>query len=142
MSAARVLHLDDVARGLGWFSVALGLAEMLAPGRVARSVGLRRKRKLFRLYGIRETAAGIGLLVSGQRAPWLLARAGGDMLDIATLGGALRRRNPKLGVARSAMISVLLITALDVLGGVLLGMERRQHGPARDYSDRKGIRTP
>jgi hypothetical protein len=141
MSAGRVLHLDDVARGLGWFSVALGLAEMLAPGQVARSIGLGRKRKLFRLYGIRETAAGVGLLLSGQRAPWLLARAGGDMLDIATLWGALRRRNPRLGVARSAIASVLLITALDVLGGVLLSMERRRRQPVRDYSDRKGIRT-
>lgn len=141
MSTARLLHLDDVARGLGWFSVALGLAEMLAPGQVARSVGLGRKRKLFRLYGIRETAAGIGLLLSGQRAPWLLARAGGDLLDIATLRAALRRRNPRLGVARTAMASVLLITALDVLGGVLLGFERPRRGPVRDYSDRKGIRT-
>ncbi|MBV8455636.1 MAG: hypothetical protein JO122_03350 [Acetobacteraceae bacterium] len=114
---------------------------MLAPGQVARTIGLGRKRKLFRLYGIRETAVGIGLLLSGQRAPWLLARAGGDMLDIATLRGALRQRNPQLDVARSAMASVLLIAALDVLGGVLLGMERRRRGPARDYSDRKGIRT-
>jgi hypothetical protein len=57
-----------------------GLAEMLAPGQAARTIGLGRKRRLFRLYGIRETAAGIGLLLSGQRAPWLLARAGGDML--------------------------------------------------------------
>ena len=141
MSAARVLHLDDIARGLGWFSVALGLAEMLAPGQVARSIGLQRKRKLFRLYGIREMAAGVGLLLSGRRVPWLLARAGGDMLDVAALRGALRRRNPRRGVARSAMASVLLIAALDVLGGVLLGLERARHGPVRDYSDRKGIRT-
>ena len=140
MSAGRVLHLDDVARGLGWFSVALGLAEMLAPGQVARSIGLGRKRKLFRLYGIRETVAGIGLLLSVQRAPWLLARVGGDVLDVATLRRALRRRNPRLDVARSAMASVLLITALDVLGGVLLSMARKKRGPVRDYSDRKGIR--
>jgi hypothetical protein len=141
MSAGRILNLDDVARGLGWFSVALGLAEMLAPGQVARTIGLGRKRKLFRLYGIRETAVGIGLLLSGERAPWLLARVGGDMLDIVTLRRALRRPNPRLGVARSAMASVLLITALDVLSGVLLSMERRRRQPVRDYSDRKGIRT-
>lgn len=141
MSAVRVLNVDDLARGLGWFSIALGLAEMLAPGRVARTVGLRRRRKLLRLYGIRETAVGVGLLLSERRGPWLWARAGGDVLDIVSLRGALRQQNPRLGLARSAMISVLLITALDVLGGVLLNMEPIRRGPVRDYSDRRGIRT-
>jgi hypothetical protein len=40
--------------------------------------------------------------------------------------------DPKAGPCRGAMVAVLLTTALDVLGGAL---------PARDYSDRKGIRT-
>ena len=86
MSAGRVLHLDDVARGLGWFSVALGLAEMRHPGKWRGASGLGGSESCSGCMGIRETAAGVGLLLSGQRAPWLLARAGGDMLDIDTLG--------------------------------------------------------
>jgi hypothetical protein len=31
---------ERVATGLGWFSIGLGLAEILAPGKVGRAIGL------------------------------------------------------------------------------------------------------
>ncbi len=104
MNTPRILHLDDLARGLGWFSVSLGIAEVLAPGRLAHAVGLRRRRRLLRLYGMREIVTGIGLLLSHDPAPWLWVRTGGDVLDIATLRTALRRNNPRLSAARASMI--------------------------------------
>ena len=135
MNTRRILHLDDLARGLGWFSVSLGVAEVLAPGRLAQAIGLRRRRRLLRLYGMREIGAGIGLLLSRDPAPWLWARTGGDLLDIATLRTALRENNPHLGAARASMLSVLAVTALDVL----MHTGETGHAPTFDYSDRRGI---
>ena len=31
----------DMARGLGWFSIGLGVTELLAPGAITRPLGLR-----------------------------------------------------------------------------------------------------
>ena len=44
-----------LARGLGWFSISLGVAEVLAPRLISRLVGGRGDNlTLIRLYGIRE----------------------------------------------------------------------------------------
>jgi len=37
---------DRLARALGWFSIGLGVVEMMGPGRIARSLGLDHKRGL------------------------------------------------------------------------------------------------
>jgi len=51
-----------LARRLGWFSLALGAAEMLAPRRLNRVLGVRPNRDwLVRGFGARESAAGIGI---------------------------------------------------------------------------------
>ena len=63
-----------VARGLGWFSIALGVAELMAPRAVARATGMRRSDTLMRAYGLREIGAGIGLLTARDPTPWLWAR--------------------------------------------------------------------
>ncbi|HEX6010571.1 MAG TPA: hypothetical protein VFY87_01955 [Geminicoccaceae bacterium] len=47
---------DALARGLGWFSVALGVAEVAAPGRLARALGMegygpRLTTQLWRIEG-------------------------------------------------------------------------------------------
>ena len=44
------------ARGLGWFSIALGLAECLMPHAVARAVGMPGQERTVRAYGLREIA--------------------------------------------------------------------------------------
>jgi len=45
-----------LAKGLGWFSIGLGLAEFLAPHAMARLTGVPHPR-LLQLYGLREIAA-------------------------------------------------------------------------------------
>src|SRR3982750_2637825 len=50
-----------LARGLGWFSIGLGLAELLAPRGVARVAGVRGNTTLIRLFGLREIASGIAI---------------------------------------------------------------------------------
>lgn len=86
------MRVETIARGLGWFSLALGAAETLAPPRLNRALDLRRNRDgLLRVLGARKIAAGIGILATRRkRQPWLLARVAGDALDLAALGRAMK----------------------------------------------------
>src|SRR5690242_1747607 len=84
------MNPDRVARGLGWFSIGLGLAELLAPEGIARLVGSRNHKTLVRSYGIRELAAGIGILTRPSNpAPFVWSRVVGDLVDLASLGGTV-----------------------------------------------------
>lgn len=109
---------ERLANGLGWFSVGLGLAELITPGVVANLIGVRdegRTRGLLRFYGLREMAAGVGILSQPQTAEWLWGRVAGDVLDLATLGSAFTSENSdktRVGIATAA---VLAVTALDVM---------------------------
>ena len=55
---------DRLARGLGWFSLALGAVELMAPGHITRTLGLEGKEALVRAYGAREVASGAQLKMS------------------------------------------------------------------------------
>jgi hypothetical protein len=88
-----------LARGLGWFSLALGAAELLAPDLIAEGTGVR-DRRLMRLVGLREAICGIGILTTTRPGKWLWARSAGDLLDLAALGEtALRPRRRGVGTA-------------------------------------------
>ncbi|MBB4615981.1 hypothetical protein [Sphingomonas abaci] len=130
---------DQLARALGWFSVGLGLAELIAPGRLARTLGLDGKEGLIRAYGARELASAVPTL-SIDKSVGLAARIGGDALDLATLAGALHRDNPKWRNAAVATALVAGITLLDVAAfkGVKAA-HAREPGADRDYSDRSGL---
>ena len=53
---------DVTARGLGWFSIGLGVTEVLMPRALARAVGIPGASGLVFLYGLREIASGLGIL--------------------------------------------------------------------------------
>jgi len=106
----------QMARGLGWFSIGLGIAEVAAPKKVADMVGLDGRHGLVQLFGLREIATGIGILTDPQNPGWLQARVVGDALDLALLGSALDEDNPKRGRAAAAMAAVAGVTALDIIG--------------------------
>src|SRR5690242_9286505 len=59
-----IAEIDEgrLARFLGWFSIGLGVAEVVAPRTVARLVGTRNNSGLIRCYGLREIASGVGIL--------------------------------------------------------------------------------
>lgn len=132
---------DRVARGLGWFSIALGLTELVAPGKLARTLGLEGHERLLRAYGGREVGAGVWAL-SDTPAPAIWARVAGDLADIATLAAGLRgadetqRRNGWI-----ALGAVVGITAVDILTAASLTAEQseRKGETGRDYSDRSGF---
>src|SRR3954454_10064131 len=88
-------NAHSMARGLGWFSIGLGLAELLAPRALTRGLGMEGNEQIVQAYGVREIATGIGILSSNQPAPWIWGRVGGDALDIATLAAGLQQDNPK-----------------------------------------------
>lgn len=102
--------------GLGLFSLALGAAEVLAPGRIARGLGLDpegRANSTLKAFGVREIAAGAMLV----RAPALSAnvwnRVLGDIMDLSSLVLALRTTR-KPGAVAGALAFVGGVTALDV----------------------------
>jgi hypothetical protein len=107
---------ERLARGLGWFSIGLGGAELLAPRHVGACVGLEDRPGLLRFYGVRELAAGIGLLATEKRATFLWMRVLGDVVDLATLAYALVKRPDARTGAAVATGMVAGITALDVIG--------------------------
>ena len=80
-----------LARGLGWFSIALGTLELVAPRSLDRSLGAPGHRRLTRAYGLRELAAGVGILTSDDPTPWVWSRVAGDALDLATMAPTLER---------------------------------------------------
>lgn len=106
-----------VAWGLGLFGIALGIAEMAAPRRVARLAGVDGHEALVRGFGAREIASGIPLLLAKRPAPWLWARVAGDVLDAGLLSKGMARR-PTRNRALIAFLVVAPVVALDVIYAV------------------------
>ena len=128
-----------LARGLGWFSIGLGLTEMLMPRMLTEQMGMEGKESLLRFYGAREMAAGIGILMSDNPGPWLWGRVAGDALDLATLATGLDEQNPRKGNVAIALAAVAGVTALDCISARALTNTSR---PVPDYSDRRGMPRP
>ena len=107
---------EQLAQGLGWFSIGLGLAEVFAPRAIAKISGVKGNETLIRLFGLREIASGLGIFMQGKRpteAVW--SRVAGDALDLAALGRAFASPDSDKGRLAFATANVLAVTALDVL---------------------------
>jgi len=109
---------ERLANGLGWFSIGLGLAQVITPGGVARLIGVNddaANRNLMRAMGMREIATGVGILSRQRPAGWVKARVAGDMVDLSLLGAALMSDDTQKGRVAFATAAVAGVTALDVL---------------------------
>lgn len=109
--------VERIANALGWFSIGLGLAEVLVPDSVARISGIGEKqgrRAILRAAGLREIAAGVGILSQQKPAAWMWGRFAGDILDLATLGVAVGSNNVKMSRTATATAAVVGVTALDL----------------------------
>ena len=102
------------ARGLGWFSIGLGVAQIAAPRALCRLIGIRQSPGLIRLIGLREVAAGVGILSQSRPTGWLWGRVGGDAMDLALLGSALATGQTARSRVVAATAAVAGVTALDV----------------------------
>lgn len=107
---------EQVAQGLGWFSIGLGMIEMFAPQMLSRMIGVRHHPMWMRAFGARETAAGVGILTNlKQPAGWLWGRVAGDALDLAALGWAMDTKRRGTGLRIAAVAAVAGVTAVDVM---------------------------
>lgn len=130
---------DRLARTLGWISIGLGVIQLVAPGKLARTLGLDGKEGLIRSYGARELASAVPTL-SVDKQVGLASRIGGDMLDLGTLASAVHPDNPKRNNAAIATAIVVGITLLDLVAySGVKAAHRRAPGSGRDYSDRSGL---
>jgi uncharacterized membrane protein len=114
---------ERLAKGLGWLSLGLGIAHLARPRAVSRfALGGhdRRKRDAMIAVGVREVAAGIGILTRRRPAGWLWARVAGDVIDLALLGASFRTKNTRSSHLMRSMAGVVGVTILDVVAGVQL----------------------
>jgi hypothetical protein len=131
--------VDRLGKGLGWFSIALGAAELVAPKRITRALGMEGKEAIVRAYGARELASGV-LSLSPDKQIGLWSRVAGDGLDAAMLMTGLRDDNPKRQNVEIAMLMVAGITLLDIVCAQgTSNRHSRNNGGRRMYRDRSGF---
>jgi uncharacterized membrane protein len=108
---------EKLAKRLGWFGIALGLAEVVAPRSFAKRIGVRGGIPLLTAFGLREIATGVGILSRHRPVGWLWARIAGDLLDLAALRAAVRTTSDSRvrANATAASAAVTAVTALDVI---------------------------
>lgn len=117
------LDPQQLAVGLGWFSIALGVAQVAAPQVMTQLLGLEESRNsqtIMSALGLREIANGIAILAQPDNPLWLQTRVAGDMMDLALLGAAMNSSKNDSGKVGAALAAVVGVTALDVLASMQL----------------------
>jgi uncharacterized membrane protein len=134
-------NTEQLARALGWFSIGLGVAEIVAPGRLAQIIGVDNKPGVFRLMGLREIGHGIGIISLERPAGAVWSRVAGDILDLALLSTQLDPANSERRKTAAAAISVLGVTALDLFTARALSRESNggRKAGAAVAPDRRGF---
>jgi len=133
---------ERLAKALGVFSVGLGLAQVLAPRGVARTIGIDDdddNRKTMLAIGLREIATGVGLLTQARPATFAWGRVTGDAMDLALLGRAFtssRNDSNRLAAATAAVVGV---TVLDIVASRRLSRPETRAALARPRP--RGIRV-
>jgi uncharacterized membrane protein len=126
-SNGRLQRAERRARGLGWFSIALGLGQLLGRGTLAERIGVgegARTERAMLGVAVRELLCGVGLLSRRRPAFWLWARVAGDIMDLGLLGGALGLRRANRPKLLSSMASVAGILLLDAATAVQMSRSR------------------
>jgi hypothetical protein len=129
--------VDRLGRALGWFSLGLGLMEMVSPRTVTRALGMEGYEGLVRAYGAREIGAGM-LSLSTERSLGLWSRVAGDALDIGTVV-ALAGGERKHGAVGLTLAVLAGVAAIDLLAAqAVTAKHSRRAGSPRSYRDRSG----
>jgi uncharacterized membrane protein len=111
-------------RSLGWLSIGLGAAALLAPRPLATLTGLSAHSGLLPFVGLRELASGFGLLTQADSTPWLWSRVVGDMMDLAVISSALQPSNAYRSRALGTAGVVAAIAAVDVAAAIVSSSRR------------------
>jgi uncharacterized membrane protein len=123
----RVRDKDSLAQFLGWFSLALGTAQVTAPRAMCRLIGARgdgMSPLVMRAMGVRELTQGIGILTRARPTVWLWSRVAGDALDLSLLGLTAARNDGRRKRTAFAIANVLGVTAPDVFESLYLSKQR------------------
>ncbi|HEY0686429.1 MAG TPA: SRPBCC family protein [Steroidobacter sp.] len=112
--AASFAQRPALDRSLGWFSVGLGVAELLAPKTVGRMIGVGDQSTLLRMCGMRELVSGVGLLSGRAPATFAMSRVVGDVMDLALLGASLRSPDSNPTRVAATATAVASVAALDL----------------------------
>jgi uncharacterized membrane protein len=125
--------IDDqqLAQALGWFSIGLGVTEILAPRSFGRAIGVGDHPAVVRMLGMRAIMSGVGLLSERKAGTWAWSRVAGDAMDLALLGAATRSADARPERIAMAATAVLGMTALDVYSGQQLSRTSLQMAPTR-----------
>jgi hypothetical protein len=105
---------NRLPRRLGYFSLAVGAAELIAPRLLSRVLGLRPHPTLMRAMALREIASGVGMLTLPGSAAAPGARVLGDLMDMAIVGLAAGLEPGRRGRRVLALLAVAGVTALDL----------------------------
>jgi hypothetical protein len=121
LETARAAAPAMLGPGLGIFSLALGVAEVIGTKPLAKAIGVDPDGigpNVMRAFGFREIAAGIAVLVQRDRPIPLWARVVGDAMDLTALALASRGRRAVGKRLVIAAIAVAGVTALDVIASI------------------------
>lgn len=114
---------ERLAGFLGWFSVGLGLTQLLTPRGVARFIGARGDTAdcaVMRLIGLQELTVGLGILTSRRPTGWIWARVAGDVAHLSMLGTAIASGPPRPDQMMATTAAIAGITALDAFNALQL----------------------
>ncbi|MBV8789215.1 MAG: malate dehydrogenase [Mycobacterium sp.] len=104
----------SLVKALSGASFGLGLAEIVAPDKVAAVAGVdetERTRRVIRALGLRECGHGVALLLGPDTLVW--TRVAGDVLDTTLLVAGVAARGP--GRRRRGIIATAILTAIGGL---------------------------
>jgi len=134
---------ERLALGLGWFSIALGVAEVTAPRVIARWSGIRTDEStasVVRSLGAREIGHGISILAQPDRARWLWSRVAGDAVDLSFLGTAMARDRAGRADRKRVAIATAAVVGVAVLD-VLAAQRLSRRPAARVRRAPRGVRV-
>jgi len=108
--------VQQLASGLGWFSLGLGATQMVAPGLVNRMIGVRddaQSRFWQRFVAVQELSAAGGIL--GRLSPenWLRGRTAADVVHIGMVTRARSTRGERPGRLTATLLSLAGVSVLD-----------------------------
>lgn len=116
-AAQRAMREQRLGIALGWFSIGLGVASLVAPRFMARAAGMPPWPNVLRAVGMRELVCGAGLIKRPGNQLWRWSRVAGDAMDLAIVG--LAAAHPYADRRRLASTALVLGTvgALDLRAG-------------------------
>jgi hypothetical protein len=114
---------DPLTQVLGWFSLGLGLAQLTAPRRFDRAIGVPPKGESAAWTlagGLRELAHAAGILSRPKPTGWVWTRVAGDVMDLGLLAAAMRDKRANRARLAAAAGSVMGIAAVDAFDAIRL----------------------